>query len=609
MKKIRTLLLIGITLMAAGVLVVVCRRPMSQDDINCAAMKGNMARVVELLKSDRNLAGFKTHHDFTPLHWASLDNNVKMAGLLIAAGADVNAATDSGITPLLAAAGKGSLGTACLLLKKGANANFKAKDGDTALCMACRKADYNMVTLLLKHNANVSLRGRYGIIPLAQAAWMDKRSEDSVRERITSLLLANGARVNEKGAFSYTALRTSAFWADKTCELLLRAGADVNAIDHVRRTALYQASVAGNAEACRQLLARGADPNIADIDGETPLHTSISCRRMRYGPGEYDKVTRMLIEAGANPNLKNKMKASPMDWAISSGDRSLVNLLLKHGGRADDVFVALANGDVAKVKRLIDNERSLANRSGCGQFTPLHISAIAGNARMVQLLLNAGAEVNAKGSYGLTPLSLAAISNDAATVEMLLKCGADVKSRDESGTALHHAIIAGSVDAARVLLSHGADINTGDNEGTTPLHDAVLKGDVRMTDFLLSNGADPNVPDENGSTALRYAYHDDAAFEVARRLMSHGLRVNLRDKTGATMLHWVALRGNAAVARLLLDNGAEVNALDKKGIAPLNNASDPETARTLILHGGDVSSGKPGGILHAFQQLWHSIFP
>jgi ankyrin repeat protein len=81
-----------------------------------------------------------------------------------------------------------------------------------------------------------------------------------------------------------------------------------------------------------------------------------------------------------------------------------------------------------------------------------------------------------------------------------------VHSCDDAGeTALHYAIVESNLEAARVLLAHGADVNARDHGGKPPLLNAAIVGNPDVVKFLLSRGADPTLQDENFDTALHYA--------------------------------------------------------------------------------------------------------
>ena len=101
-------------------------------------------------------------------------------------------------------------------------------------------------------------------------------------------------------------------------------------------------------------------------------------------------------------------------------------------------------------------------------------------------------------------LHKSARAGDANAVRMLLGRGIGANHRDSlGGTPLHDAAWAGEVEAAKVLLEFGADINAHHIEGgSTPLHYAVTTNRLPMVKLLLDRGADVNATFRSGSTAL-----------------------------------------------------------------------------------------------------------
>lgn len=96
-------------------------------------------------------------------------------------------------------------------------------------------------------------------------------------------------------------------------------------------------------------------------------------------------------------------------------------------------------------------------------------------------------------------------SNTASLVEGLLKAGVDGNARNQRGwTPLHVAADHYSVDAARVLLGHGAEVNARDVYGNTPLARAVYRSkggtELELVRLLLSRGADPDIKNKNGES-------------------------------------------------------------------------------------------------------------
>jgi ankyrin repeat protein len=138
---------------------------------------------------------------------------------------------------------------------------------------------------------------------------------------------------------------------------------------------------------------------------------------------------------------------------------------------APDACEAVALGDVAALKRLLDEHPARANaRSGDG-WTPLHLAGFFGRRDVAELLLARGA-------------SLTAISGGA-----------------EKNTPLH-AALAGAGDPAivRALVAHGADVNATGANAYTPLHVAASRGNEELVRFLVESGARIAAKMDDGKT-------------------------------------------------------------------------------------------------------------
>ncbi|KDQ07855.1 hypothetical protein BOTBODRAFT_83182, partial [Botryobasidium botryosum FD-172 SS1] len=134
---------------------------------------------------------------------------------------------------------------------------------------------------------------------------------------------------------------------------------------------------------------------------------------------------------------------------------------------------------------------------------------------------------------------------------------------------LHHAVKCPSLAAIRLLLEHGADLNSTDDEGQTPLCDAVKyardDNDNNIINLLLGRGA--NVNDE-GARPLHAASKRGHASTV-RLLLKSGVNLRLRNQEGETALHAALKRDCAATVSALLEAGADPNAEDRHGETPL----------------------------------------
>ena len=127
-------------------------------------------------------------------------------------------------------------------------------------------------------------------------------------------------------------------------------------------------------------------------------------------------------------------------------------------------------GDAEGLRTLIEAglRPDRADRDGC---TPLFHAAQNGHVEVIDLLVRHGANPLHRCHTGATALHVAATgASNARAVSRLLECGCDVDATFRKGqTPLHLAAAAGSVDIARVLLEHGADVNSRTVEGVTPL--------------------------------------------------------------------------------------------------------------------------------------------
>lgn len=260
----------------------------------------------------------------TALHWAVPDP--EKVRLLVARGANVNArSTDLGRTPLLIAASyPGTVELVRFLLSKGADLKAKDRSGDHALLYAARTADVDVVRVLVEAGIGVNEPSDGGGPALTAAVG---------RPYLPTIdyLIAKGARAGP------AALARSADWLDAArIKKLLTLGADVNAITSTfRRTPLIHvaSSEGSNAATLRLLLENGADPNIADADGETALDWAM--HRLD------EAKIRVLKEYGASEGTTPRDKTFRMPEGIADSRTSV----------ARSVALLLPTGPIAFQKR------------------------------------------------------------------------------------------------------------------------------------------------------------------------------------------------------------------------------------------------------------------
>ena len=295
----------------------------------------------------------------TPLLWAAYRDDLAKVDQLIRAGADVNAANDIGATPLWSASLNGNAAMVKRLLDAGARPDAALLAGETPLMAASRAGKTAAVEALLAKGANPNARGPRGQTALMWA--VAQKHADVVK-----LLLAGKADVHARtetwtqmmavpphGLPEYnrliphgadTALMFAAREGDAvSARLLVEAGANVNDHDAWGVSATTLAAFSGHGEIARYLLDKGADPN-NDKPGFTALHCAIMRR---------DEATvAALLEHGANPNTPVKawtptrrasddyhfmpalVDATPYWLAARFTQPSVMRLLARHGADA-----------------------------------------------------------------------------------------------------------------------------------------------------------------------------------------------------------------------------------------------------------------------------------
>jgi len=190
------------------------------------------------------------------------------------------------------------------------------------------------------------------------------------------------------------------------------------------------------------------------------------------------------------------------------------------------------------------------------------------------LLLGLGASLLAAGACAQrpeSPLTQAAIRNDVAALRQLLDDGHNADEGGDPWTPLIWASRSGSIEAIKVLLDSGADVNlagsTGDNWAATPLQHAILQRQPAAVRLLLDRGADPNRGAGPGSPAPLLLAAGDTDPAILNLLLAHGADPTVEDEHGATPLSRAVSAG-------------PLNGPDR----PMFGGCRVETVRALIAH-------------------------
>jgi ankyrin repeat protein len=202
--------------------------------------------------------------------------------------------------------------------------------------------------------------------------------------------------------------------------------------------------------------------------------------------GDVAKVKEMLE---ADPSLAQSRDDNGLSVILKAtyyGRRDVVEALLTSGVELN-VFEAAATGQTARVRKLIEEDPALVNSYSPDGFAPLGLAVFFGHPETVDALLAAGAEVSApsRETMKLTPLASALAAGHNQIARTLIDHGAHVNAKgDNDVTPLHTAAARGNIEAATFLLEHGADIHAATKDGKKPIAYAEERNHPEMVDFL-----------------------------------------------------------------------------------------------------------------------------
>ncbi|XP_044022905.1 kinase D-interacting substrate of 220 kDa B isoform X4 [Siniperca chuatsi] len=353
---------------------------------------------------------------------------------------------------------------------------------------------------------------------------------------------------------------------------LIRRGANVNLDDVDCWTALISAAKEGHIEVVRELLENNANLEHRDMGGWTALMWAAY-------KGRTD-VAQLLLEKGANPNITGQYSVYPIIWAAGRGHAEIVHLLLQHGAKVNcsdkygttPLIWAARKGHYDSVMHLLANGADV-DQEGANSMTALIVAVKGGYTEVVKELLKRNPNVNMTDKDGNTALAIAAKEGHTEIVQDLLDAGTYVNILDRSGeTMLIGAVRGGHVEIVRALLNKYADIDVRGQDGKTALYWAVEKGNAPMVRDILQCNPDTESCTKEGETPLIKATKM-RNIEIVELLLDKGAKVSALDKKGDTPLH-IAIRGRSRkLAELLLRNPKDGRLLyrpNKAGETPYN---------------------------------------
>jgi ankyrin repeat protein len=404
----------------------------------------------------------------TALHWAAHWNDGEAVDLLLRAGANVNAANRYGATPLSEAVTAGSAPMIQSLLRAGADPKtLTTKDGETVLMTAARAGNIDAVRILLQHGAEVNARETYK----GQTALMWAAAEH--HPDVVKLLVEKGADWKVRS------------FDRETKPPKLSAASSISPIARGGLPALAFAAREGDVDSARAMLDGGVDINYGDVDNTTALIVAIMNKQYTFA--------KFLLDRGADPNI------------VGGYGRTALYAIVDM--RNED-WSTLPNRKAEDSLPSIEIVKAVLAR-GANLNTPL-TAPLPGRSGMDAGDTTLGA--------GTTPLMRAARAGDAEVMKMLLAKGADPKltTKDASNALMFAAGVgyrdkntrgseSDALEALKVSIGAGLDLNQANSKGETALHGAALRGADTIVQFLVDNGADVNAKMKQGFTPLDVA--------------------------------------------------------------------------------------------------------
>jgi len=448
-----------------------------------AVMRADRNAIRSLLQQKTDVNASQAD-GMTALHWAVRMNDLETAQMLLRAGAKIDVATRYGVTPMYFACETGNASMIDLLLKAGIDANAANPGGETALMTSARTGKLEAVRLLLDRGA--SINAREAVRGQTALMWAVLENHPDV----VKLLLARGADINAQ---------TEVVIPDGTSGKPEAKSGDIGAhgpgIYRPRAvpspsgamTALHFATRDGNLEMARVLLDAKADLERRSANGTRPLVVAII--------NNHIELAMFLLEQGADPNAADDFhKRTPLYAAVEMRNpdftRESPPTVSDKRDPMDLIKALLARGadpnaqvNTTPVRGFMQGSASWVNFDGQTVFIR---AALAGDITLMRLLLQHGADPNIKTYEGSTALMASAGVNWVV---------AQTYSRSEDEY----------LEAAKLCLEKGADVNAINNQGFTPMHGATNRGFDKMVQLLFDHGSKLDVKDKQGRTPTTFA--------------------------------------------------------------------------------------------------------
>lgn len=319
-----------------------------------------------------------------------------------------------------------------------------------------------------------------------------------------------------------------------------------------------------------------------------------------------------LLEAGANPNVKDYQGCYALIIACELGNINIVDVLLASNVYLliqgyDALWIAAINGYVNVVKALI--------AEGVPANNMLVYAYKQGQIKAAKTFLDAGVKFN--GWYISFELHDAASTGNTEIIKKLISIGVNVDERDyEKKTPLMTAATYGNLEVVKLLVKYGADVNAW-VKGDTPLLNAAYKGEKEVYDYLypLVSRQIRKLGRREIARGMKYRERKQridienfiyaamiAQDEAVQAAIKRGIDINAIGSNGQTALMYAAFYGHISTVKILIKAGANLDILSDEDFAgtaktALIFASNRhEVIKILAKAGANVNMRSPDGL-------------
>jgi ankyrin repeat protein len=289
----------------------------------------------------------------------------------------------------------------------------------------------------------------------------------------------------------------------------------------------------------QQILDRGANIELRDLNGRTLLHIAIE-------ENADFEIFSYLIESGANTNAQDMLGNTPLMFAVESAAVDKVNLLLQY-----NVDVSISNNEEETALYLASKSKDtkeiiMTLLKNMSSISDINIKRIIRNVlenydaevldMIIYLYPDFDVPINKQKD---TPL-IYAIKNllEEDVINLLIKEGSSMKAFDKSkNTALLAALKVGTYPNVLKKIIELSDVNMEDTQGKTPSMIALADNNIEIVRLLVQKSSNINAADNVGNTALIYAVKNNVNLEIVKYLVENGADIKSANKYGETPIN------------------------------------------------------------------------